>query len=294
MKLEETKLNCQLPCLEHVEEGIAEVPRASLARRIKLMIRRGLGPNKERFFKNYTNDRMNRLCLLRGKNTKPQTTPRNVSSDRPQAGDWIRVRSLKEIKGTLNHWRQVRGCTFMPEMAVYCDTTQRVLKRMKSFVDERDLRVKKSSGIILLDGVMCQGTAEFGSCDRACFHFWREEWLEKIDRQSASPTNVPSAHPQADGWVRVRSLKEIEETLDHRRQVRGCTFMPEMAKFCGSTKRVLKPMKRFVDERDFLVKKSSGIILLDGVICQGTAESINCDRLCFYLWREEWLEEVNK
>jgi hypothetical protein len=52
---------------------------------------------------------------------------------------------------------------------------------MKQFVDERDLRVKKVSGIILLEDVRCQGTAEFGSCDRSCLYFWREEWLEKID-----------------------------------------------------------------------------------------------------------------
>jgi len=69
-------------------------------------------------------------------------------------------------------------------MAEYCGTTQRVLKLMKRFVDERDLRVKKSSGIILLEGVMCKGTADFGSCDRSCFYFWREEWLEKVDEKS--------------------------------------------------------------------------------------------------------------
>jgi hypothetical protein len=68
----------------------------------------------------------------------------------------------------------------MPEMIQYCGTFQRVLKRMQRFVDERDLRVKKASGIILLAGVMCQGTADFGSCDRSCLYFWREEWLEKV------------------------------------------------------------------------------------------------------------------
>jgi hypothetical protein len=73
----------------------------------------------------------------------------------------------------------------MPEMAQYCGTTQRVLKPMKRFVDERDLLVKKSRGIILLEGVMCQGTAEFGNCDRSCFVFWREEWLEKTEEKSA-------------------------------------------------------------------------------------------------------------
>lgn len=294
MELKETQLNCQIPCLELVAEGIAEVPRESLGRRLKLMVRRRLDPSKERALKSYTNDWLNRICKLTGRGTRPSASPPNVSSQRLQAGDWVRVRSLEEIEATLNHWRQVKGCAFMPELAEYCGTTQRVLKSMKRFVDERDLRVKKSSGIILFDGVMCQGTAEFGSCDRSCFQFWREEWLEKVDGQSASPADVPSARLQADEWVRVRSLEEIEKTLNHSRQLRGCAFMPEMAEYCGTTQRVLKSMKRFVDERDLRVKKSSGIILLEGVMCQGNAEFGSCDRACFYFWREEWLEKVDE
>ena len=73
----------------------------------------------------------------------------------------------------------------MPEMDQYCGTTQRVLKPLERFVDERDLRVKTSRGIVLLDGVVCQGTADFGRCDRCCVMFWREEWLEKIDLRTS-------------------------------------------------------------------------------------------------------------
>ena len=182
MKLEETQLNCQIPCLQDVAEGIAEVPPESVTRRIKLMIRRRLNPSKERAFKNRTNNLMNRFYKLVGRNTKPPVSALNSASAPLQAGDWVKVRSLGEIEATLNHWKQLQGCTFMPEMAQYCGTTQRVLKPMKRFVDERDLLVKKSRGIILLEGVMCQGTAEFGSCDRSCFVFWREEWLEKMDQ----------------------------------------------------------------------------------------------------------------
>ncbi len=183
MKLEETQLNCQIPCMQRVAEGDAQVPPASISRRLKLMVRRRLSPNKERTFKNRTNDLINRFCELTGRNTKPSVSLVNAPSAGLQAGDWVSVRSLEEIETTLNQWRQLKGCAFMPEMAEYCGTTQRVLKPMKRFVDERDLRVKKSNGIILLEGVMCQGTAEFGSCDRSCFVFWREEWLEKIDGQ---------------------------------------------------------------------------------------------------------------
>lgn len=185
MKLEEAQLNCQIPYLKRVSEGLAEVPPESLCRRMKLMIRRRLSPGKERAFKNRTNDLMNRFCELTGRGTRPSASPANALSAGLQAGEYVRVRSLPEIDGTLNQWRQLKGCTFMPEMAEYCGTRQRVLKPMKRFVDERDLRVKKSNGIILLEGVVCKGTAEFGSCDRSCFVFWREEWLEKVDKVDA-------------------------------------------------------------------------------------------------------------
>jgi len=177
MKLRE----CQIPCLQQISEGYAEVPPQSLSRRVKLAARRRLGPGRERSFKRRTNDLMNWFCKFVGRSTRPSAPPTKVSSRHLEAGDLVRVRSLEEIQTTLNHWRQLRGCTFMPEMAEYCGTTQRVLKPMKRFVDERDLRVKRSRGIILLEGVNCRGTAEFGPCDRYCFVFWREEWLEKIN-----------------------------------------------------------------------------------------------------------------
>ncbi len=68
----------------------------------------------------------------------------------------------------------------MPEMAQYCGTHQRVLKPLARFVDERDLSVKTARGIVLLEGVTCSGTADFGPCDRSCLFFWREEWLEQV------------------------------------------------------------------------------------------------------------------
>jgi hypothetical protein len=182
MQLEETQLNCQIPCLQRVSEGLGEGPPQSLSRRIKLMIRRRLSPSKERALKNRTDALMNRFCEFTGRSAKPAVSSGSLASSEPlQAGNRVRVRSLPEIEATLNHWRQLKGCAFMPEMAEYCGTTQRVLKPMQRFVDERDLRVKKSNGIILLEGVMCKGTAEFGSCDRSCFVFWREEWLERVD-----------------------------------------------------------------------------------------------------------------
>lgn len=60
-------------------------------------------------------------------------------------------------------------------------TKQRVLQVMERFLDERDYKVKKVSGIVLLEGVICRGTPAFGRCDRCCHLFWRQEWLKKVE-----------------------------------------------------------------------------------------------------------------
>jgi hypothetical protein len=171
-----------MPCLQRIAEGNAGMPPQGLARRLKLMIRRRLSPQAERRLKMGSNDVMNWLCRIGGRSERPTARSADNSTSHLKAGDWVRVRSGLEINATLNHWRQLRGCSFMPEMNQYCGTTQRVLRPLERFVDERDLRVKTSRGIVLLDGVICQGTADFGRCDRSCLLFWREEWLEKIDR----------------------------------------------------------------------------------------------------------------
>jgi hypothetical protein len=96
-------------------------------------------------------------------------------------GDEVRVRSAEEIRAILGDWNSMRGCSFMEEMWRYCGTRQRVLKRVDRFLDERDYLVKKMRGIVILDHVNCQGTVDFGPCDRSCFFFWREEWLMKLE-----------------------------------------------------------------------------------------------------------------
>ena len=181
MKLEESGLACQLPCYAQAAEGRAATPRESLGRKMKLFIRRHVSPTRERALRSFTNKLMNRYARLTGKPTRPTAPAEVLAATNLQAGDVVRVRAIEEIKATLDHWRQLKGCSFMAEMEQYCGTTQRVLKRVERFVDERDLRVKKAKGIVFLEGVFCRGTADFGSCDRLCFLFWREEWLEKIE-----------------------------------------------------------------------------------------------------------------
>ena len=88
-----------------------------------------------------------------------------------------------EIRITLNQVNELQGCSYIIEMGQYCNTTQQVLKPINRLVDERDLRVLRPKGVVILEGVTCKGGEFWGECDRECYYFWREEWLEKIDGQ---------------------------------------------------------------------------------------------------------------
>ncbi len=121
------------------------------------------------------------LCARAGRHRRHRLAAKNFSPAIPfESGDLVWVRSREEIDATLDPFKELKGCAFLPDMYQYCDTQQRVLKSMQYFIDERDYKRKKVRGVILLEDVICNGTPAFGACDRCCFLFWREEWLKRV------------------------------------------------------------------------------------------------------------------
>jgi hypothetical protein len=172
---------CQIPGYQRLNDGEVEEGSPSPLRLIKRAFARpwnyGVKPKLKRFIRR-----------LYAWNTKFQS--RNKIAPLPaspiqqvhlQAGDRVRVRSQEEIEAMLDPFKELKGCAFLEYMKQYCGTNQRVLQPLERFLDERDYKVKKAKGIVLLEGILCYGTPVFGRCDRACHLFWREEWLEKID-----------------------------------------------------------------------------------------------------------------
>ena len=103
-----------------------------------------------------------------------------------QPGEHVRVKSLKEIESTLDAHGAYERCYFVhASMAEYCGRTFKVLKRVESFYDERHRRMCKAKNLVLLDGAHCRGMPaagfeeEWKGCDRMCFVFWKEAWLER-------------------------------------------------------------------------------------------------------------------
>jgi hypothetical protein len=163
---------CQIENLQLLSTGIETVHRP-LVQGFTFTVAKRLGHRRKNAVKRFLNQIVTRLAGRSKTAPEPAATRQAVGL---QAGDLVRVRSEEEVRRTLSAWNELRGCAFLEGMWQYCGTTQRVLKLVERFVDERDAK-----GIVLLDGLMCQGTPYYGRCDRSCFYFWREEWLEKVE-----------------------------------------------------------------------------------------------------------------
>jgi hypothetical protein len=170
---------CQIPCLPRMADGTIK----SDPQPIKLKVKRWLAVPWNYFVK----VQLKKFYAVWQETKSKMNIDQEKSISQPgvaiklQAGDLVRVRSFEEIQATLNPWKELKGCAFLPYMRDFCGTTQRVLKPVERFLDERDYKVKRTRGVVLLENVICSGTPVFGQCDRGCHLFWRIEWLEKIE-----------------------------------------------------------------------------------------------------------------
>ena len=96
---------------------------------------------------------------------------------------------------------------------------------------------------------------------------------------------------QPGEMVEVKSEEDIRRTLDATGKNRGLGFMPEMWEYCGQRARVFRRVEKIcVESAHRTVRTIKHTVILEGAICKGGG--IDCDRSCFYFWRECWLKRV--
>jgi hypothetical protein len=117
--------------------------------------------------------------VFRGKRQFQSTRSRDeVLQLKP--GEWVEVRSPKEIFATLDSQGKSKGLRFTPEMLKFCGKRFRVYKTLGKILLEATGELRKiKTPTVLLEGVFCDGKAH-GGCDRSCFCFWREAWLKRV------------------------------------------------------------------------------------------------------------------
>lgn len=99
-----------------------------------------------------------------------------------QIGEKVRVKSLEEIRNTLDEGGCNRGLWFdREEMAMYCGQEMLVTRRIERIVDEMSgklIELKVPS--VALSEESCSGFFR-RFCSRGMLFMWRECWLERVD-----------------------------------------------------------------------------------------------------------------
>lgn len=159
-----------------------------------------------------------------------------------RAGEWVEVRSKKEILATLDSRGRLDNLPFQPEMFELCGRRLRVWKVAHKTCDTiHKSGGRKMNGAVHLEGIRCDGTAH-GGCQANCLLFWKEAWLKRVGGGdvTGAHTNVCSeadvgraviaedgAAPDGPTWVcQITSLYEATKPLpwwDARQYVRDVT-----------------------------------------------------------------------
>lgn len=108
-------------------------------------------------------------------------------------------------------------------------------------------------------------------------------------------TPVANSQLQVGEVVRVRSEKEIMDTLDTNNKNRGLWFDISMLRFCGETFRVARRVHRIVHEKTgkmLQLAEDNPVIILEGNVCYADYYHKFCPRSEYLFWREIWLDRV--
>lgn len=111
-----------------------------------------------------------------------------------------------------------------------------------------------------------------------------------------SQTPTVKLNLQPGELVKVKSHKEILNTVRIDLVNRGMGFHAELVQHCGKTARVKSRVSRIIDEKTgHLTEMKTPCIVLDGVECTGRyVKPLFCTKNCHPYWREIWLERVSQ
>jgi hypothetical protein len=97
-----------------------------------------------------------------------------------QAGDWVEVQPIENIRETLNSRAHNRGLYFSSDMRLLCGTRQRVEKKLDKIIVDGTGEVRLMSNTVFLEGSHCNcAHVAFGGCSRDEYTYWREIWLRR-------------------------------------------------------------------------------------------------------------------
>jgi hypothetical protein len=121
---------------------------------------------------------------------------RVLGQSHPLVGDLVEVRSLAEIRKTLDDSGCIDGLPFMEEMAAFCGRRFRVFRCVDKVYDYgRSGRLRRIENAVLLSGLRCDGSAH-GGCQASCSLLWKTAWLKRAPDDARQGDDVRADPPQ--------------------------------------------------------------------------------------------------
>ncbi len=108
-----------------------------------------------------------------------------------QTGELVEVKSLAEIRATLDACGWNRGLHFAPEMIPYCGRRLRVVARADRMIMEGTGTMRSMKNTVILENSTCDSaTWAFGACPREDLIYWREIWLRRVNAPTHAQATV--------------------------------------------------------------------------------------------------------
>ena len=200
-------------------------------------------------------------------------------------GSWVRVKTVDELRATLDARDRTRGLLFTEAQWKTAGQVFRTARQVRRLRDDHGT-FRPVSRTVLLDGVDCAGGEPTPvGCGRHCPMMYRDEWLEPAPPPRRGPPPARTVR-----HARVRDLDEIVAGLDLRGRRDGLTFMPEMRAHAGKRFAIASKLTT-VFEYDAWISTRAPIYILEGLHCTGAVMAAHgpCDRACALMWHEDWL-----
>jgi len=150
--------------------------------------------------------KLRRICGLSQREIRGSCQKTPAVSLGLQAGELVRVKALDEIVATLDADGKNRGLGFGTALAEYCGRCYRVASRVDRLILEWSGEMRELRDTVALENVLCDGL-DMRGCPRACYHLWREIWLERVTEPAClsdhdAPDDVRESPPVLTCGVR--------------------------------------------------------------------------------------------
>jgi hypothetical protein len=132
---------------------------------------------------------------------------------RSRPGDFVQIKTRREIDQTLDAAGALGGLPFMTEMDGFCGKILRVHRRVDKINDMRNKTgLRRMHDAVTLSDVRCAGS-HHGGCQAECQILWKDAWLRRVPSAQADASWL--SHERSPGHSPQRNVPGDDSQTYH-------------------------------------------------------------------------------